>query len=95
MFSMLLLIWMTTTAPLLQVKQSEEKAASIALAEETSGPVSGTNEDRSNTGISEYLSDQPDMSLLNPDPLKHNTCENGLISFACYRELLSPPPEHI
>ncbi len=92
-FAMLLLVFMTISAPL-TLHQQEEQAQSIALNEETtSTPVSGMNEDSSNTGFSEYLHDPSGMVQLSSDNLKHTTFATDSLFDICNGRLLSPPPE--
>lgn len=92
-FAMLLVVFMTISAPL-TLHLQEEQAQSIALNEETaSTPASGMNEDTSGTGFSEYLHDQPNMVQLCSVSLKHTTLARDTLFDICSGRLLSPPPE--
>ncbi|HMR82381.1 MAG TPA: hypothetical protein PKE30_04590 [Niabella sp.] len=89
---MLLLILALIGTPVILTKLAKQEAKSLTLIEENAEPLSGTNEEVSVAGLSEYLHCSVDAAAHELTYLKHDHHSHIDVAHNCYIELLSPPP---
>lgn len=93
---MALLLWLTVSTPYVYKAQQEVAAAQGIVDDDTSNPLSNTNEERVENGastISEYLHEPHHYVLPYSLVASLYKCHPDDLYSAFHPELLSPPPE--
>jgi hypothetical protein len=97
---LLTLAWLTVSTPFVYADQQAQKEIAKqeqkASDDDNSNPLSGTNEEKSESGVntlSEYLHDIHIADHPSSIVVKYYKCHPSDLYFAFHPELLSPPPE--
>lgn len=93
---LLLLLWLTVSTPFVYEEQQQVSVAQGMADDDDSNPLSGTNEEKVESGVntlSEFLHEQhhclPDFTLF----IAAYKCHPDELYCAFHPELLVPPPE--
>ena len=96
------LLWLTVSTPFVYACQQQVAAAAkkegAAKAAQTNNPLSGTNEEKPESGtsnLSEYLHEIVLPGHVSQPQAKYEKCHSSNLYLAFHPELLCPPPNSV